>query len=213
MMSFIFNDNANGGTKIVKFFMMMCAVLIICGCAAKTSYINKDDDKGKAVLSLDYRDFDTAIDEIMTSLLESGILAKEDGGKFVVVTGEILNDTTQRIDTRQLMSSVEEQLLTSGQVDITSAIGSAADDMVDHARELRNSGEFKTETLAPKNAMIAPDLSFSGKIFERVVYYDKKSKQVEYYIQLIATDIKTGLRFWQTQVQILKRGSTKTPLW
>lgn len=193
--------------------ILAAAVMLITGCATKTTYINKDNDTGEPVLSLDYRDFDTAINEIMTSLLDSGALRKEDGGKYVVVTGEIVNDTTQRIDTRQLMSSVEEQLINSGQVEVTSALGDATDDMLTETRDLRASDEFKQTTLPDKGEMIAPDLSFSGKIFERVVYYDKKTKQVEYYIQLIATNIKTGLRFWQKQVQILKRGGIKTPMW
>lgn len=191
----------------------IAATALLAGCATKTTYINKEDDKGKAVLSLDYRDFDKAITELMDSLIKSKMLEKKDGSKHVVVTGEILNDTTQRIDTRQLMSSVEEQLLNSNQVEITSAIGDATDSMIDASRELRSSDEFKEDTLAPKRALIAPDLSFSGKIFERVVHYDKKTKQVEYYIELKVTNIDTGLRFWQKQVQILKRGSTKTPIW
>jgi hypothetical protein len=61
--------------------------------------------------------------------------------------------------------------------------------------------------------LIAPELSFSGQIFQRTISYDRKTKQVEYYFELIVTDLKTGLRFWQKQVQILKRGDTKAPIW
>ena len=196
-----------------KLLTVAVVIALLSGCAAKTVYIDKENDTGKPVLSLDYRDFDTAIEEIVTSLLDSGVLVKEDGSKYVVVTGEIVNDTTQRIDTRQLMSSVEERLMDSGQVDVTSVIGDASDEMLHESRDLRGSKEFDKDTVMPKGALISPDLSFSGKIFERVVHYDSKRKQVEYYIQLIATDLKTGLRFWQKQVQILKRGGTKTPIW
>lgn len=196
-----------------KLILILAAAVIAAGCATKTTYINKDNDPGHPVLSLDYRDFDTAIEEIVQSLLDSGTLKKEDGSRYVVTTGEILNDTTQQIDTRQLMSSVEERLVASGQVDMTSAIGSAADDMVDASRALRDSEEFREDTVIPKHQLIAPELSFSGKIFQRTISYDRKTKQVEYYIELIVTDLKTGLRFWQKQVQILKRGDTKAPIW
>jgi len=195
-----------------KIVIILAAALAFSGCATKTYNIDKTKDKGHAVLSLDYRDFDYAIGELVQSLLDSGTLNK-DGGKYVVTTGEITNDTTQQIDTRQLMSSVEEQLVASGRVDMTSAIGNAADDMLDASRALRDSEEFREDTLVPKRQMIAPELSFTGKIFQHVLNYDAKSKQVEYYIELIVTDLKTGLRLWQKQVQILKRGSTKAPIW
>jgi len=195
-------------------FVLLAVSLLLTGCGAtKTVYVDKAADKGDPVLSLDYRDFDTAIKEMVVSLLESGVLKKDDGGKYVMVTGHIMNDTTQNIDTRQLMSSVEEQLINSGQVRITSAIGDSWDEMVYTTRDQREGGEFKQETLPGKSALIAPELSFSGQVFERVVHYDKKTKQVEYYIELFITEIQTGLRFWQKQVQILKRGGTKTPIW
>ena len=131
----------------------------------------------------------------------------------MVTTGQIVNDTTQRIDTRQLMASVEEELISSGVVDMTSAIGTTGDSMISESRKLRESDEFDQDTVQEKGQLVGPDLSFSGKIFERVVYYDKRTKQVEYYIELIVTDLKTGLRFWQKQVQILKRGGNKVPMW
>lgn len=191
----------------------MVLVMLFSGCATKAYNINKEADKGDVVLGLDYRDFDYAIKEIMQSLLQSGVLKKADGRKYVVTTGEIVNDTTQRIDGRQLMSSIEEQLMTSGQIDVTSVIGDSIDPLITDTRAFRDSDEFNKDTLMAKGRLVAPELSFSGKIFEREISYNKKTKQVEYYIQLIVTDLKTGLRFWQKQVQVLKRGSSKTPLW
>ena len=197
-----------------KMIPILAVSLLFTGCApTKTVNIDKATDKGHAVLSLDYRDFDNAIEEIVQSLLNSGVLKKDDRSRYVVTTGEIVNDTTQQIDTRQLMSSVEDRLIASGQVDMTSVIGDSADNMLTASRDLRESDEFNKTTLIQKGQMISPELSFTGKIFQRVLNYDKKTNQVEYYIQLIVTDLKTGLRFWQKQVQILKRGSNKAPIW
>ncbi|HQP09858.1 MAG TPA: penicillin-binding protein activator LpoB [Candidatus Omnitrophota bacterium] len=193
--------------------MILAAALIVSGCATKTTVINKENDPGQPVLSLDYRDFDYAVRELVDSLLSSGALRKDDGSRYIVTTGEIVNDTTQQIDTRQLMSAIEEQLIASGQVDMTSATGEPFDGMLMEVRDLRESDEFKKETLPEKRQLIAPELGFSGQIFQRIISYDKKTNQVEYYIELIVTNLKTGLRFWQKQVQILKRGSTKAPIW
>lgn len=85
--------------------------------------------------------------------------------------------------------------------------------MINEARKLRDSDEFDQGTVQAMGQLIGPDLSVSGKIFERVVHYDNHKKQVEYYIELIVTDLRTGLRFWQKQVRILKRGGKKVPIW
>jgi hypothetical protein len=196
-----------------KIIVILAISLIVSGCATKTTMINKTADKGQPVLSLDYRDFDYATKELIQSLLASGVLKKTDGTKYVATTGEIVNDTTQQIDTRQLMSSIEEQLIASGEVEMTSATGEPFDEMLKESRDLRESDEFNKDTLQPKHALIGPDLSFSGQIFQRIINYNKKTNQVEYYIELIVTDLKTGLRFWQKQVQILKRGSSTAPIW
>lgn len=196
-----------------KIFLMLLAAVILAGCTPKTVYVDQANDTGKVVLSLDYRDFDIAIREMTQSLLTEGRIRKPGGGKYVVTTGEIVNDTTQRIDTRQLIASIEEELLSSNVVDFTSAIGTTGDVMINESRQLRDSEEFNQDTVQEKGQLIGPDLSISGKIFERVVYYDKRTKQLEYYVELIVTDLRTGLRFWQKEVRIIKRGGKKVPIW
>ncbi len=124
----------------------------------------------------------------------------------------------QRIDTDQLMAKVEEELMNSGQVVMTSAVGGkgAGDEMIYEVRDIRDSAqgdEFKKDTIPAKRQLIAPELSISGKIFQRNIRYDKNRQQVEYYFQLKITDLTTGLRFWQKETIIGKRGSNKSVSW
>ncbi|NIA17434.1 MAG: penicillin-binding protein activator LpoB, partial [Planctomycetes bacterium] len=121
-------------------------------------------------------------------------------------------------DTDQLMAKIEEDLLNSGQVVMTSAVGGkgATDKLIYETRKLRDSEqgeEFNKETMAGKGQLISPDLSISGKILQRNISYDKKTQQIEYYFQLKVTDLTTGLRFWQKEIIIGKRGSNKAPAW
>jgi len=183
------------------------------GCEPKTRNIDIMHDEGKPVMSLDYRDFDGAASRLVQSLVGSGALKKKDGGRYVVATGRIVNDTMQRIDTDQLMAKVERELLTSGQAVMTSAVGSGTDKMVHESRELRYSEEFDPDTAAKKRTLIAPELSMSGKIFQRNIRYGKKQQQVEYYFQLKLSDVKSGLRFWQDEVIVGKRGSSRSVAW
>jgi uncharacterized protein (TIGR02722 family) len=151
-------------------------------------------------------------------MLGSGALKKADGSRYVMATGRIVNDTMQRIDTDQLMAKIEQELLNSGQVVMTSAVGGkgASDQMVYQTRDIRDSDvgdEFDSNTIAAKGQLIAPELSVAGKIFQRNIRYDNNRQQVEYYFQLQVTNLTTGLRFWQNETLIGKRGSNKSVAW
>lgn len=191
--------------------------ILLTGCQ-ETVNIDTANDDGKAVMGLDYRDFNQAATTMIRSLIQSGSLSKKGGGRYVLTTGRIVNDTMQRIDTDQLMAKIEEELMNSGLVAMTSAVGGkgAPDEMVHEMRAIRESGtedEFAADSLPAKRQLIAPDLSLSGKILQRNIRYDKNIQQVEYYFQLKLTDITSGLRFWQKEIVIGKRGSNKTVGW
>ena len=198
--------------------LVAAVCIFIAGCGPETTNIDLVHDDGKAVMALDYRDFDLAASKMVQSMLGSGVLKKADSGRYVMATGRIVNDTMQRIDTDQLMAKVEEELLNSGQVVMTSAVGGkgAPDRMVQEIRELKKSGEadeFNKDTMPAKGQIVAPELSISGKIIQRNIGYDKNRQQVEYYFQLMVTDLTTGLRFWQKEEIIGKRGSNKSVAW
>jgi uncharacterized protein (TIGR02722 family) len=201
-------------TKII----ITLASLLLAGCAAETENIDIVNDEGKAVMELDYRDFAQAASEMIQSMISSGALKKPGGGRYVMTTGRVTNDTMQRIDTDQLMAKIEEELLNSGLVVMTSAVGGrgAPDEMIYEMRDIRDSAtgdEFKQETLAGKKTLEAPELSIAGKIFQRNIRYDRNRQQVEYYFQLMVTDLTTGLRFWQKESIIGKRGSNRSVAW
>jgi uncharacterized protein (TIGR02722 family) len=201
-------------TKII----ITLAGLLLAGCATETVNIDVVNDEGKAVMGLDYRDFAQAASEMIQSMIGSGALKKPGGGRYVMTTGRVTNDTMQRIDTGQLMAKIEEELLNSGMVVMTSAVGGrgAPDEMIYEMRDIRDSAtgdEFKQETLAGKQTLIAPELSIAGKIFQRNIRYDRNRQQVEYYFQLRITDLTTGLRFWQKESIIGKRGSNRSVTW
>ena len=193
------------------------AVVGLAGCQEGTRNIDTVNDEGKAVMGLDYRDFDQAAAAMVGSLIRSGSLKKADGSRYVMATGRIVNDTMQRIDTDQLMAKVEQELMNSGQVAMTSAVGDkAGDSMVYEMRDMRDSDradEFQGDTLPAKGQLIAPELTISGKILQRNVKYGSNQQQVEYYFQLRVMDLATGLRFWQEEQIIGKRGSNKSVSW
>ena len=201
--------------KTIGFLLAAVLSMFVVGCEQKTANIDVTNDEGKAVMALDYRDFDQAASKMVQSMLASGALKKQGGGRYVVATSRITNDTMQRIDIDQLMAKIEQELLNSGQVVMTSAVGAqdSTDPLVQQARKLRDSEEFNQDTVAAKKTLIAPELSISGKIFQKNVPYDRGTQQVEYYFELKVADLKSGLRVWQNETLIGKRGSNKSVAW
>jgi len=199
-------------TKILS--ILVLSGILAAGCAEQgTTNIDIVNDDAGALMALDYRDFDQAASKMIQSMLGSGALKKEGGGRYVVATGRITNDTMQRIDTDQLMVKIETEILNSGQAVMTSAVGPDSDQLLHDTRQLRDSDEFDTGTTAAKKTLIAPDLTIAGKIFQRNIRLDRNRQQVEYYFQLQLSDVKTGLRFWQDEVLVGKRGSDRSVTW
>jgi uncharacterized protein (TIGR02722 family) len=211
-------ENFMGGLfKVLSLHLIgtVILLLLVSGCATTTQNIDMSNDKGEAVMGLDYRDFQQAASEAISSMLQSGAVNKPGGGRYVLAISRIVNDTMQRIDTDQLVKKIRVDLLQSGKVVVTTAVGAGGpeDKMSMQARQLRKSDEFNQSTVAKKGQMIAPDLSLSGKIIQRNVKVSRGTQQVEYYFQLTLTDINTGLAFWEGESIIGKRGSNKSVSW
>lgn len=190
--------------------------LLLTGCATDTVNVDMNNDKSQAVMGLDYRDFQGAAQEMVSSMIASGALNKPGGGRYVLVISRITNDTMQHIDTDQLIKKIRVGLLRSGKVVVTTAMSAngAEDKMSMQVRKsLRGNTEFNQRTVAGKGNMIAPDLSLSGKIIQRNVRVSGSTQRAEYYFQMSLTDINTGLAFWEDEQVIGKQGSNKSVAW
>lgn len=189
--------------------------ILLSGCAVKTEMVDTNYDRGDSVMGLDYRDFENAASEMVSSMLTSGAVNKPGGGRYVMAISRITNDTMQRIDTDQLVKKIRVELLRSGKVVTTTAVGLSGpeDQMAMAARDLRASDEFDQSRVAGKGQMVAPDLSLSGKIIQRNNRIDSRRQQVDYYFMLSLTDIMSGLALWEDEKPIVKRGSNKSVAW
>lgn len=178
-------------------------------------FASAGNGKVDQTIGLNAGDFDQAADAAIGSLLGSGAVDRPGGGRYVLVISRIINDTTQRIDTDQLVKKIRIALLRSGKVVTTTAIGldGAEDEMTHAARELRGSAEFDQRGVAGQGQLQAPDFSLSGKIIQRVNSIDRRTQQVDYYFQLTLTDINTGLAFWEDEYPITKVGKARTTSW
>lgn len=190
-------------------------IMSIVGCSSTPVKVDINNDTANTVMGLDYRDFSEASSKMVESMLSSPALIHPDGRRYVLAVSKIINDTQQRIDTDQLVKKIRIELLNSGRVVVTTAIsGNGAEDALSYqVRELRKNNEFNQKTVSGKNTMIAPDFSLSGKILQRNNAMNSRTTQVDYYFQLTLTNLENGLAYWEGEVPIIKRGSSKTVSW
>jgi len=199
--------------KLALIISTTASLLFLSGCADKVQRIDMNNDRGDQVIGLDYRDFNQAAGEATQSLLKSSALNTKDGKRVILAISDVRNDTMQHIDTDQLIKKIRIELLNSGKVFVTTALGSSTDSMNKEARELRNDADFNQKTVQKEGTLIAPDMSLSGKILQRNINMGNDKQQVEYYFMLSLTDIKTGLALWEGETVIGKRGSGKSVAW
>lgn len=195
--------------------LLLLLATLLGGCAQRTRIIDPETDTADTTLGLDYRDFERAAMAATDSMLSSGIINQPRDQPYIMAVSRITNDTMQRIDTDQLVKKIRIALLQSGKVITTSAVSGdgSQDVLVDQVRQNRDSDEFREDSKIAKGELISPDLSLSGKIFQRNLRQDEDTQQVEYYFQLTLTNLRNGLAVWEGETPIIKRGSNKAVSW
>ena len=199
--------------KIKLLTITALSLVLLSGCADKISRIDMNNDTGDQVIGLDYRDFHEAATKATQSMLRSPSLTKPGGGRYILAISDIKNDTMQHIDTDQLIKKIRIELLNSGKVYTTTAVGTTQDKMNKDARALREDDEFRNSSVAKKGTLVAPDMSLSGKILQRNINMGNGKVQVEYYFMLTLTDLSNGFATWEGETIIGKRGSAKAVAW
>lgn len=196
-------------------FLLAAAIapVFITGCSSGTKTVNEEaGEKGQTGATLTFEDCDKLVKGILTDLFKSQRLAKSDGSRYVMAIGKIDKDPGIDIDKDQILWNIKTELTNSGLVAVTSAIAAEKKDtsvLVQGSRQTRGDDEFNQSNVPQKGTLVAPDLTIDGKITHVRKRMDGGNMQVEYYVQLKITDLKTGLDFWQKQVRTVKYGDAK----
>ena len=210
--------------KNLLFVSLISTNLILGGCAASSGAVQYIDEEKMGTstpvtLGLDYEDIKRSSLKLINSMLRSPYLNrmyKHNGGKpLVIMISDFTNDTTLRLDIDQIVKPIRIALLNSGKFIVTTAIraGGPEDRATMELRKLRKNKEINQRTIAKQGTVVAPDLSLSGKIIQRVTPLPKGKQRVDYYIQMSLTDTTSGLAFWEGEEVISKAGSSKSAPW
>lgn len=194
--------------------LALAATVLASGCTPKTQLLSQGSPEEPVTMGLSGTDFAQASVDAVQSMLSSGAVDRSDGKKNIMVVSTIINDTMQRIDTDQLAKKIRVELLRSGKVMTTTAVGlnGAEDQMNTVYGQLSRSKKVNQKTVV-KQSFTAPNMSLSGKIIQRNNRVDDDKQLVEYYFQLTLTDLEHGLAIWEGETPISKLGSAKGTSW
>ncbi len=203
-----------------KIFFIFALSLFVTGCASTVSTTNpfsKSYDQKKAgeinTFGLSTVDFEYASKKALDDFMMSPWLANPTGERWLVMMGDVINDTTFRIDTRRLTQRMMGYMTNTGKFAFTAAIGSMSDRSVKEYRELDNSALFDQNSGA-KGKAIKPHLSMVGEIaLTTNVSADRREQSLEYEFRLRVTDLSSGLIVFQSLTPISKTGSNKNFAW
>ncbi len=208
--------------KLKSFLVAGIAATLLSGCASnKTYYVDQltgQTTEQETVSGLNYRDFAQAADKMLQTMSNNPRLRHPDASKgaiYAIAMSDVINDTTQRIDTDHLTKKIRIGLLNSGRFLTTTAVGinGAEDKMTAKVRELKNSTLFNQKTVKKDHTAVAPDFSLSGKIGQRNFTLSDSKQEINYYLQLTLTNLETGLAYWEDEVPIVKKGDGRSVSW
>ncbi|MCO4758002.1 MAG: penicillin-binding protein activator LpoB [Oceanospirillaceae bacterium] len=200
--------------NILKVTGLSVLVTLTTACAPQTQLLKPGVNEVPTTTGLTNTDFEQAASDAVQSMLVSGSVDRADGKKNILVISSILNDTMQRIDTDQLVKKIRVELLRSGKVKTTTAIGlnGAEDAMNNKYAQLAQSRKVNQSTVV-KQRFTAPNLSLSGKIIQRNNRLESDNQLIEYYFHLTLTDLSDGLAIWEGETPIRKVTGSKTVSW
>ncbi|WP_345796923.1 hypothetical protein [Castellaniella sp. MT123] len=204
-----------------KISLAVITALALAGCQTMpvtSSNPNAESSRtgkpGLVSFGLQSTDFEYAANKAVQEFLESPYAKKPGGGRWVVQLGEVVNDTTFRIDTASMTSRMKIVMTKTGQFMFTGATGAERTRFVKDSRQLAKSKMFNQKTVARNGTVVASDLEMSGGIRQRtLVDGAQKQQQLEYEFDFRVVERDTGLEIFQSLIPIEKLGSNQKFAW
>lgn len=143
-------------------------------------------------------DLQMITEKMVGSLLENPVLT----GRPTLTLSQVRNKTSEYLDTKSIMNSIQTQLVKSGKVRFVRSI----DEMqagVDELQRQNQSGLYKSAGKAKVGNMTAAKYSLEGEIVS-IVKQTASTKDVFYKMTLKLYDVEEGSIEWQDEKEIRK---------
>ena len=203
------SDNKNKSS-----YCLILAILFVVsstGCqTTKTKYVAPGGSESIiSINQINTQDWINAADQMVQSLIVSGVVERAERQPAVLGISRIINDTQQRVDTDALVKKIRVALSKTGKVVTKTTLGLGGRSEDPMAKSAAEMNRFMNDE---PQALDLPDFSLSGKLLEQRAT-DGKDRQVTYTFQLSLTQLSTGYAIWEDEVNIQKVGRKSNLSW
>lgn len=187
------------------------AALLLAGCASPNAkYVDAQGPNTIVSLNqINIQDWNKAADDLVASLLASGVLDRAPNQPAVMAVSRIRNATQQMVDVDNLTKKIRVALNQTGKVVTTTTLGPDGKKEDDMAADVGAMGAFMS---GEKQKTTLPYYTLSGKLLEDRASAGKVN-QTTYTFQLSLTTVRDGLAVWEDEVQITKQGQRSAVGW
>jgi len=162
--------------------------------------VNYGDSKAVELVTNEFgsSDLQMIAEKMTQSLLDTPIFT----GRPTVTISTVKNKTSEYIDTKNIMNTIQTTLVKSGKVRFTRSI----DEMqagVDELQRQNQSGLYKKDSAAKMSQMKGAKYSLEGELTS-IVKQNSQTKDVYYKFTLKMYDVEEGTIEWQEEKDIRK---------
>jgi len=190
---------------LVSAALFASAAIFGAGCSDNSQAHYVDSNGPNTVVNvhqINVQDFNSAGQDMVNSLLSSGVLDSAPRKPAIMAISRITNETDQEFDTDLLIKNIRVSLLQSGKVrtSTTIGLGGPEDPLAKGTQEQQQFYNNNNQGMPD-----LPDFTLSGKIIQTNANAGDV-KQATYTFQLSLTD-KSGNAAWEDEKQITKQGT------
>jgi len=191
----------SGSVSWKAFAVMVLMLPLLSSCGSRARYVQSGGAESLVSLGqVNMRDFDTAANQMVQSLLARGIFQNAARKPVVLAVNPVMNDTSIMLDTEQLTDQIRVALNQTGDVETITTLGGYVEDSI--AREQREQAAFR-RGVAPESRV---DYSLSGAIRE-LAARSGRDRERTYTFKLSLTDSRTGRAVWEDMVRVSKQAT------
>ncbi|MCC5790541.1 MAG: penicillin-binding protein activator LpoB [Opitutales bacterium] len=176
--------------------LLSTALLFTSGCRS-TEYVDADGPRTIVTRDINIQDWAQAADEMVQSMVESGVLERAPELPAVMAVSQIVNDTSESVNIERLTGRLRASLNRTGKIvtATTIGLGDVPDDPLAQREAQRRSAE-------------RPEVfwTLSGVIMEDNVR-TRRTAQTTYIFILRLTEVDSQLALWEDERRITKQES------
>lgn len=183
--------------------LLLAPLFALTGCGTPARVIETGGTESVvSVGEVDIQDLKNAAASMLESLITTGVLDTAPRDPAVLVIDRVVNDTSSSFDIGELLFRMREQLVNSGEAQVTTTYGDNPESRIAQ-EELRRRAMREGRADFPSTT---PDFALTGRVTQ-LRRSAGRTRQTTYTFRLTLTDIRTGLEVWTRAAEITKQGT------